>query len=187
MSSDGEVESVEQSVQPDEQGDAPSVQDAAAEQRVPLDRFRQVTSENKELREQLDTLSKWKEEQEQAQLSELERERQAREKAEAAATEAATKAEQLERGTWLKDAASAAGFADAEDAIALIGTADVDSAEAAAERVKELADRKPHLLRQAESGPSPIGTPLGGTPSVDPDDPKAGLGADILGYLKSGR
>ena len=184
MSSE-EAEAAEQAVTPEavEQDEAQEV-----EQRVPLDRFRQVTSENKDLKAQLDELAKWKEEQEQAQLSELERERQAREKAEAAASEAAELAQNLERGSWLRSAALAAGFADPDDAVALVGTADVENAEAAAAKVKELADKKPHLLRTGEAGPAPIGAPLGGSaPTVDPDDPKAGLGADILGYLKGGR
>jgi hypothetical protein len=75
MSNDGsEIQSIQQSVQPDtadEQGTPGNdpADGATEQQRVPLDRFRQVTSENKELREQLDQLAKWKEEQEQAQLT----------------------------------------------------------------------------------------------------------------------
>lgn len=192
MSNDGNVEAIEQSVQTDTPDEAASAADAppasTEEQRVPLDRFRSVTAENKELRSQLDELAKWKEEQEQAQLTELERERQAREKAEAAAAEAADRAQSLERGTWLRSAATAAGFADPDDAVALIGTAAAEDADTAARLVKELADKKPHLLNQAQSGPAPLGAPLGGVaPSVDPDDPKAGLGADLLTYLRGGK
>jgi hypothetical protein len=184
--SDNGQEAVEQPVSAEVAQPQEEAAGTEQEQRVPLDRFRQVTTENRELREQLDELAKWKEEQEQAQLSELERERQAREKAEATAAEAATKAERLERSTWLKDAAASAGFADPEDAVALIGTAELDTAEAAQELVTKLAEQKPHLLAPADqAGPAPIGSPLGGSPAtVDPDDPKAGLGADILGYLR---
>jgi hypothetical protein len=196
VSSDGVRESVERSVTADDTSAEASTADAEAtgssseasaeEQRVPLDRFRSVTSENKELRAKLDELNSWKEEQEAAQLTELERERQAREKAEAEALTAAQRVEQLERGGWLRSAAVAAGFADPDDAVALIGTSDVEDADAAAERVRELADRKPHLLNAAESGPARIGAPLAqqNAPVVNSDDPRAGLGAELLGYIK---
>lgn len=155
-------------------------------QRVPLDRFRSVTSENKDLRAQLDELARWKEEQEQAQLSEIERERAAREKAEQVAAESVDRANQLERSAWLRAAAAAAGFTDPEDAVGLIGTSDIDDADAAAKRVAQLADKKPHLIAQGPGAPAPIGAPLkASAPSVDPDDPRAGLGSDILGYLRS--
>jgi hypothetical protein len=155
-------------------------------QRVPLDRFRSVTSENKELRGELEDLKKWKEEQEAAQLSEIDRERAAREKAEALAQEATEKAVNLERGGWLKSAALAAGFADPEDAVALIGTGEIEDTDAAAQAVKDLADKKPHLLQESSKGPAPLGSPTAGSaPSVNPDDPKAALGADLLGYLRN--
>lgn len=163
------------------------------EQRVPLDRFRTVTAENKELRSQLDELAKWKEEQEQAQLSELDRERQAREKAEQQLAETAARATSLERSVWIRSAASAAGFADPEDAVALIGTDVVEDSDTAAELVKALAERKPHLLAGADSGPAPIGTPISQTPTqvpVDPDgkpDLKAGLGSELLAYVRGQR
>jgi hypothetical protein len=173
----------------DEPAAAAPVEAAAAsddEQRVPLDRFRTVTSENKELRNQLDELSKWKEEQEQAALTELERERNGREKAEQEASEAVARANTLERSTWIRSAAAAAGFTDPEDAVGLIGTSDIDDADLAAKQVAALADKKPHLISQSPSAPSPIGAPLkASAPNVDPDDPRAGLGSDILSFIRN--
>lgn len=160
--------------------------EAADEQRVPLDRFRSVTSENKELRGQLDELSKWKEEQEQAALSELERERSAREKAEQQATEALDRANTLERSTWIRSAAAAAGFTDPEDAVGLIGTSSIEDADLAAKQVAALAEKKPHLIAQGPSAPSAIGAPLkASAPSINADDPRAGLGSDILSYIRN--
>ena len=182
---------------PDESAAVEATENATPEQaddsqRIPLDRFRQVTSENKELRGQLDELSKWKEEQEQAALTELERERSAREKAEATAAENADKVIALERGAWIRNAAQTAGFADPDDAVAMIGLATADSEEAAAEQVKALAEKKPHLVAQGQAGPAPLSAPLasGNAVPVDGDgkpDPKAGLGLDLLSHVRSMR
>jgi len=166
---------------------------ATEDQRVPLDRFKTVTSENKELRAQLDELGRWKEEQEAKQLSDLEREQQAREKAEGQATAALAQVQSLERGAWIRSAAGLAGFADADDAVALIGTADVEDADTAAKLVAALADKKPHLLKAAATGPAAIGSPLAAATGPVPldaagnPDPKAGLGADLLKYVRGGR
>lgn len=173
-------------VEPVTEAPAVDTDGTAAEQRVPLDRFRAVTGENKELREQVGALEKWKEEQEQAQLTELERERSAREKAEAAALEAGERAQNLERGTWVRNAATAAGFTDPDDAVALLGTGGIDDLAIAQSKVAELAEKKPHLLA-GPGQPAPIGAPLNTAtqPAVNTDDPRAGLGSDILGYLRS--
>lgn len=169
----------------------PPVDASAEDQRVPLDRFRSVTSENKELRSQLDELGRWKEEQEAAQLSEIDRERQGREKAEEQAAAANQRAESLERGGWIRSAAARAGFADSDDAVALIGTADVEDADTAEKLVAALAEKKPHLLNTAQAAPASLGTPLAasaGAVPLDADgnpDPKAGLGADLLRYVRT--
>ena len=167
---------------------APDAADSAAseDQRVPLDRFRSVTSENKELRAQLDELATWKAEQETAAMTELERERTAREKAEADAATASARVESLERGAWIRNAATAAGFTDPEDAVALLGTGTVEDAEAAAKHVADLADKKPHLIAGANAQPTPISAPLsgGGTPTADNADPKTGLAVDLLNHIR---
>ena len=169
--------------------DAPEP-DAAAEepteQRVPLERLQKVTSENRTLREELDQLRAAEAERAKAEMTELEQERAARAEAEAAAQAAAAQVQALERGGWLRSAATAAGFADPDDAVALVGTDAVDSADAAAERVKALAEAKPHLLGQQQpAGPRPLG---GVTPPAPPntDDPAKGLGGDLL-KLMTGR
>jgi len=166
--------------------------DDPTEQRVPLDRFRSVTQENQTLRSQLDELSKWKQEQEDAALSEVERERVAREKAEADAASAHALVKQLERGAWVRSAAVAAGFADPEDAVALIDLDGVSEYDSAATAVRTLADAKPHLVAQTSSGPRPMAGPLGGTTAALPTDkdgnpdPRSAVGQDLLNYIRRG-
>jgi hypothetical protein len=160
------------------------------EGRVPLDRFQKVTSENKELRAQLDALAAEKAEREAAEMSELEKERKAREAAEAAAAAAAERATTLERNSWITSAASAAGFADPADAVALLSGEEVGDAASAAALVKGLGEKKPHLLAASGKGPKPLGTPLGGNAATGKggkdEDPKVGLGNDILTMLRGG-
>lgn len=152
------------------------------EQRVPLDRFRAVTDENKTLRSELDELNRWKLEQEQAQLSEIERERQAREQAESELAAARERATRLERSQWVSNAAQAAGFSDPEDASLLLDLSDIEDADSAREAVKSLAERKPHLVGNSE--PRPMGTPIQTSKPIPSDDPKAALGAELFAALR---
>lgn len=154
-------------------------------QRVPLDRFRAVTDENKTLRDELKELREWREQQEEAQLSELERERKAREQAEKDLADAQTRATTLERSQWVKDAALVNGFADPDDAVHLISIGELDDQDSARAAVTELAERKPHLLRQQNDGPRPMGgAPAAPRAESSTDDPKAAMGMDILRRLQ---
>lgn len=167
-------------VAPDLAPDLDTSEPSDGAQRVPIDRFRAVTDENKTLRTQLEELNAWKESQEQAALSEVERERQAREKAEAALVEATSKAVTLERTSWVRDAALAANFTDPEDASLLLDLSDLADKEAAVAAVAALAERKPHLIGGKQDGPQAFGNPLGSAPSSASDDPRVAMGADLL-------
>lgn len=162
--------------------DTPADTPAGDAQRVPLDRFRAVTDENRALRERLDVIEQEQKERAEAELSEIERERLARETAETQLAETRLRADTLERSQWVKDAAAMVGFADPEDAAALVALGDVDGVDTARAMVTDLAERKPHLLRREQSGPTPLGAPLG-APPVDPGDPKAALGAELLRHI----
>lgn len=160
--------------------------EAGEDQRVPLDRFQQVTTQNKEMRERLAKLEEEEQKRQREQMTELQRaeaerdeERQKREAAE-------QKALDLERGGYLRSAAAAAGFADPEDAVALIGLSEIEDQLAAQQAVTELAQKKPHLIASGKPGPTPIGNPLpgnGATPQPGDDDPKRQVGRDLLGML----
>lgn len=163
----------------------------SGEQRVPLDRFQTVTSENKELREKVAAYEQEKAERERAAMSELERAQAEAAEEKKKREEAESKALQLERGGYLRSAAAAAGFADPEDAIALIGLDKITDLLEAQKAVKDLAEKKPHLIQSGTPRPTPIGNPIP-TPgsSAGPatgDDEKATVGKDILGLLTGKR
>jgi translation initiation factor 2 alpha subunit (eIF-2alpha) len=63
------------------------------------------------------------------------------------------RATRIERSSWLRDAARESRFNDPEDAIAQIGTAEVEDYDDAITAVKQLAKRKPYMVRQEQSGP----------------------------------
>jgi hypothetical protein len=171
--------------------DAPAASDDA---RIPLSRFQKVTDENRTLREQIEQLNTWKQEQEQAAMSELDRERIARETAEQQLTAAQMMVQQMERSQLVRTAASAAGLADPDDAVALCDLNAVTTADEALAAVTALVERKPHLVRSGEAGPRQMGTPLAqaGTQPLPtgPDgqtDERAAVGADLLRMIQRGR
>lgn len=162
--------------------------------RIPLSRFQKVTDENRTLRDQLEQLTAWKQEQEQAAMSELDRERVARETAEQQLADAQAAVLTLERGSLVRAAASAAGLVDPEDAIALCDLNSISTSDEAQAAVAGLIERKPHLVRAADTGPRPMGTPLsqpGSTPvpigaDGQPDERMA-VGSDLLRMIQRGR
>lgn len=158
----------------------------SGEQRVPLDRFQTVTSENKELREKVAAYEQEKAERERAAMSELERAQAEAADEKKKREEAESKALQLERGGYLRSAAAAAGFADPEDAVALIGLDKITDLLEAQKAVKDLAEKKPHLIQSGTPGPRPIGNPLptpGSGSGSGGDDDQQAVGRDILGLL----
>lgn len=149
------------------------------------------------LEAQLADLQSQMEERENANLPELERERKRAEALEKRIADAEARAEQAEkrvqttqREQWIAAAAAAANFANPARAARLVdnldGIEDPDQAERA---VKRLAKSDPYLVK-ADSAPLPGRVlengrqPAKNTPSDD--DPKAGLGEELLTNLFGG-
>jgi len=162
------------------------------ERTVPYDRFQQVNEKAKTLSAQIDELKAWKDEQEAKNLSDLERVTKAREEAEQRAQQAEQRAVSLERGGWVTSAAAAASFDDPSDALAFVDLNEIESERDAKRAVKELAERKPKLLRDKDAVPPMVGRVLQEGRAVDATkqngdvDPKEALGAGIFDFL-SGR
>lgn len=164
-------------------------------QQVPYERFKAV---NDELKAQRERVAEFERQQEQARLAQLTEQEQAEErarKAEAEAQAARERAEKLERDSWILGMASALGFADPQDAVALVDPAACTDQAAAQEAVKQLASQKPHLLGKPGTA-RPMGTPggghqpaagAGGTPGGDPGDERQQTGKDLLNFLTRGR
>lgn len=109
---------------------------------------KQAEKEARDLRERLEAL-------EDRDKSETERERKAREKAEARAQELEGEVQSLKKGGWVRSAAK--DFNDPSDAVAMVDLADIDDESDAARAVKDLAKRKPHLVKAKEPTPPQIG------------------------------
>jgi hypothetical protein len=140
--------------------------------------------------------------------SELEKAQQAAKKAEQKAAEAEEKAKRLERGAWVREAASKAGAIDDDVVVALVNLDDAEDAQTAEQLVKELAAQKPKLFGQREDGGGSggggapgFGTPAGGSPpgggtpggglpgigadgTVDKAEVRKGLGGALLGAIR---
>lgn len=155
-------------------------------------RFKEVTAENRKLREQVAEYERQQEAARVAQLSEAERLKEEKEAAEREAAAAKQRAEKLERDSWILGMAAALNFADPADAVALVDPKACADKAAAQAAVKQLADAKPHLLGKGGQ-PRSMGTPGGGqqTPPAggagDSDDPKVQTGKDLLNFLNRGR
>lgn len=140
---------------------------------------------------------------ERQQLSDADRVKAEKEDAEKRALAAEARATRLERGGWARSAASAVGFVDPEDAVAMVDLDSLDTETKVKNAVEKLKEQKPHLAPgegqgQGQAGQvPPPGVPgfgnLGGvgqqqTPEVPigPDgqpDTKLGLGRELLGAL----
>lgn len=174
----------------------PAQQPPAGEQAVPYQRFKEVNDRLRAAEDEARELREWKAEQERAALSETERLTQERDQALQLAEQAEGKVTRLERGQLVATAAAAAGFADPQDAAAFIDLATIDDQAAARTAVQQLAESKPHLLKQppgVPERPAPIGgltgQPAGEVP-VGQDgkpDSKLGLGRDLLASLSGKR
>jgi hypothetical protein len=107
---------------------------------------RKAESEAADLRKRLEAL-------EDKDRTESERATKRAETAEAEAAELRSQTQRLERGGWLRSAATEAGFLDPDDAVAFTDVAEVEDAREAKAHVKKLAERKPHLLKPKDEGP----------------------------------
>jgi hypothetical protein len=135
------------------------------DQTVPYERFKAANERAKKLEQDMQALSARLEEREAAELSELEREKKAREKAEGQVSELDGKVKSLERGGWVRSAATKHGFNDPSDALAFTDLGTIEDEKSADRAVKSLAGSKPHLLKPADPTPPAIGRVLeGGQP-----------------------
>lgn len=153
----------EEAAPPAEAEGAPK-EETTEEQRVPLERFKQVNKQAKEAKErataleqQIADLKAQMDERDNAGLPELERERKRAEQLEKRLGEAEAKAEQAtqqiligQRKSWVTNAAQAQGFADPSDASAFVNLEEIEDEKDAERAVKRLAGQKKHLLRAEE-------------------------------------
>lgn len=130
--------------------------DRSDEPRIPYERYQAAVERGKNAEKQLQELQAWREEFENRDKSESEKERVKREEAERRAQEAESRLVSMERSGWIRAEASRSGFDDPDDAVAFINAGQIESPEEAARAVKDLAKRKPRLLREAPQTP-PIG------------------------------
>lgn len=174
----------------------------AVEDTVPKERYVSLSKHKKAAEDRAKQLEKdfadlkaQMEERETAGLPELERERKRAEQLEKRATEAEKRADEAaeavlrgQRERWVVQAAQAQNFADPTDAAAFLSLGEIEDEKDAERAVKRLAARKAHLLKSA--GPVLPGRVLqnGQAPGKKGDeDPKAGLGEELLNQFFSGR
>jgi hypothetical protein len=147
--------------------------------KVPKSRLDQVLAEKKAADDELAQLRKFKEDADAAKLSEVEREQKQREKAERDAAEARREL----RKTRVELAAKQAGAPES----ALGKSIDATKPETISKAVDELKEQKPSLFgEQPKPQARSFGTPLAAQPSKDGEDPKMGLGRDLLTMLRGG-
>jgi predicted RNase H-like nuclease (RuvC/YqgF family) len=137
----------------DDQADDSKDTRSYTDRTVPYSRFREVNAENKRLKQQVEQFGGRLEELETRDQTELQRERNKRQQYERELSEMQERATRIERSGWLRDAAREAKFMDPEDAIAQIGTGEVEDYDDAITAVKQLAKRKPYMVRQEAAGP----------------------------------
>lgn len=172
---------------------------------VPRSRLTAEAKARREAERRAEEAEKKLREAEQKDLSDKERAEREAAEAKARADAAEQRATKLERQGWIRDAASAAGFVDAADAIAHIDVLEVDDdgktprigdEDAAKKAVDELAESRPHLVGKAGQRQQ-IGRPGGGggegnsggsipTDAEGKPDVKRGLGQDLLAHLGGG-
>lgn len=140
--------------------------------------------------------------------TDLEKERKAKEKAEADKAEAEQRVKVLERGGWVRAAATTLRAVDADAVVALIDLDAAESEDEALTLVKELVESKPALFGQRSEGGDPppgtppgFGTPAGGDPAgggapaggvpgigkdgaVDQEAVRSTLGKGLLGLMR---
>jgi hypothetical protein len=109
--------------------------------------------EKRDLQERLEAL-------EQKDQSELERERKARERAEQENQSLASKVEQLEKGSWVRDAAAAADFHNPSAAASFLDLSEIEDAADAQRAIKDLAKREGYLVKPAEEPKPQVGQVL---------------------------
>lgn len=139
---------------------------------VPYERFVQVNDQAKAAKKRADELESRLQELEDRDKSELERERSQRERYENELRERDQRLTSLERGGWVKGAASAANFIDPADALGRIDLSTIESETDARRAVKKIAEEAKHLVKAEDPTPPPVpGRVLSGGHPVDPNVP----------------
>ena len=177
---------------------------ADTEKSVPYERFEKVNKQAKEAKAERDQMRKdmadlkaQMDERETAGLPELERERKRAEQLEKRATEAEKRADAQEKAATKASrerlvlaAAASAAFDEADDALRYpeyVNLDEIESASDAERAVKRLAKARPKLLKAEE--PKLPGRVLqnGQAAKAGDEDPKAGLGQELLQQFFGGR
>lgn len=155
------------------------------ERTVPYDRFVEVNQKAKESASELKALQTRLQELEDKDKSELERERTQRERLQQELQARDTRLTQLERGSWVRDAANEHKFHDPADAVALVDLSKVESEADAKREVKRIASDKKHLVRQEQETPQigqvlQNGAPTPPTPGAPQADQESAAFLDEL-------
>lgn len=127
---------------------------------VPYDRFKALRDERDADRRELERLRREEEKRKRDAMSEQERVAAERAEALEKASAAEARAARLERESYIFRAATAAGFADPDDAATFLGGDEkITDASSAKKAVEALLEAKPHLAGSGGSGPRSIGAP----------------------------
>ena len=167
-----------------------TTEEEKTEQTVPYSRFKEVNDRVKAAETAAAEAAAQLKAREEAELSEKEKAEKAAQEAISRAEAAEARATELERSSWVRAAAS--DFNDPDDAVAMLNLSELDSAEKAAEAVKDLGKNKPHLVKDQK--PAKIGSPLDGgkkhevpTGADGKPDEKLGLGQELMTSLFGGK
>ena len=105
--------------------------------------------------------------------SEIERERKAREKAEQTVAQLTGKVDELEKGSWVRDAAAEAKFHNPSAATSHLDLSQIEDAADAARAVKDLAKREKWMVKADEPAKPQVGQVLkDGQPVQQPRTPQ---------------
>lgn len=148
--------------------DAPTKDDSP--QTVPVAELARERKARKDAEKRLEQLEKDAEDRRKAEMSEAERFKAEAETAKQRAVELERTLQSRDRESWLRKAAQAAGFIDPEDAVARIGTADVEDERAAKDAVKDLAAKAKHLVAKSDDKPDLRKVLRNGEPTPDGAD-----------------
>ena len=141
----------------DKQADREANEDALKDQQVPYSRFDEVNKRAKHAEEELSDLRNKIIEFEDRDKSEVDRERSARERAESQLGELLGKVTSLEKGSWVRSAASELNFHDPEDAVAHLNgqLGSLEDQREAKRLVEKLAKSREHLVSKPEKKARP--------------------------------
>lgn len=132
-------------------------QETGEDQRIPYARFEEVNKRAKKYEQELNALREQLQAHEDQGKSEVERERAARARAEQQVASLSSKITNLEKGSWVRSAATELNFHDPEDAVQhlrdQLGSME-DQADAK-RLVRNLAKGKKHLVREEKKDERP--------------------------------